>query len=137
MGDNDSRAFRQVNLKAIDGAAVAAGAGVVTSGTQRVTLASDDPLVAGGGNYPALGTPTILSVSGTSAATGAALAAGKYILWASVDCWWTTAASPTAVWETTTWPLQAGAFLPVTLTALKLAAITNGGTGKLAIIPVS
>jgi hypothetical protein len=137
MGDNDSRSFRQVNLKAIDGAAIAAGAGAVTSGTPRVTLASDDPLILKLNDYPALEAPTILSVSGTSAPTGVALAAGKYLLWSSIDVWWTQAASPTAVWETTTFPLAAGSFLPVTLAALKLAAITNGGTGKLAIIPVS
>ena len=87
-------------------------------------------------DYPTAGTPTVLAISGVSAATGAALAAGKYLLFSEVRCGWVQAASPTSVLATDP-PLPAGVLVPVTLANLKLAAITGGGTGNLYIIPVS
>lgn len=99
----------------------------------QTTLAA---LLAAVNDYPTIATPTVLSVSGTSAATGAAVSAGKYILTADIDICWTTAASPTAVWQTSKF-LPAGVPMPVTLPAEKVAAITGGGAGKLYISAVS
>lgn len=102
---------------------------LIPSATSGLAPSVVDPSVAAA-------TPVIVSVSNASAATAAALAGGKYLLWSSVDVWWTIAAAPTAVWETTSYPLSAGQFVLVTLPALKVAGITNGSTGKFVIIPV-
>ena len=87
-------------------------------------------------DYPTLGTPVVLAVSGTSART-AALTAGKYLIYTEATCGWRQGTGdPTAVLATDA-QLPAGMWFPVTLAAQKLAAITAGGTGNLFIVPVS
>ena len=125
------------NTGAVAGSVTAnAGTNLNTSGLATEAgghLASIDAKII---DYPTAGTPTVLAISGVSAATGAALAAGKYLLFSEVRCGWVQAASPTSVLATDP-PLPAGVLVPVTLANLKLAAITGGGTGNLYIIPVS
>lgn len=99
----------------------------------QTTLAA---LLAAINDYPTFGTPVVVAISDTSAATGSALTAGKYLLYSEVTCGWRQAASPVAVLATDS-PLPAGTLVPVTLAATKLAAITAAAEGNLYIIPVS
>lgn len=88
------------------------------------------------GLFPTFGTPVVLAISGTSAAT-AALTAGRYLIFSEVACGWRQGTgTPTAVLATDS-QQPAGALIPVTLAAQKFAAITAGAAGNLYIIPVS
>ncbi len=173
------------NLAQLAGTVISVGAGVVSAGVQRITLASDDPAVAGIGGVsdakvdtdaigsisgklrgvvalisarlPTLGAAAIANsipvtiatdeinfidtsiasvrtaINGTSAEISSGLAAGRYVVWSDVDCYWRQGATGlTAV--TTDRFLQAGAIWEIRVedatTKGFIAIITGGISGN-------